>query len=310
MRRSFQSIGRCNLSKKRASSKRREKEGGPGRDSVVVLHVPKGVKLPKGPGRVGGSKRDKVPSRFSRGVTLERASGLLWEEFKEKRKSSDPQDEFSRTWDEFHTRVGRIRDARENLTKVSSADSVRKLLEDALTAGRCYEKLLWRFGGPGDLALLSLEAGMDKLEGIEKASEAKQFPIVELKHKVELIRMDEPRMKRPAIADHLLEESESDSRRCHDCQRYGRAAARKAKPRCQRCERYRSYGSCTPCNLCQAWHKRLSKWVKERADGGEVDEWGERIPVTDEVQKRRNREAIKKRIERIDRLVADDHTAT
>ena len=298
------------MPKKRASSKRRKEERGPGRDSAAMFHVPKGAELPKGPGRVGDSKHDKVPPRVSRGWTLERASDLLWEELKEKRKSSDPQDEFSRTWDEFQTRVGRIRDAMENPTSVSSADSLRKLLEDALTGGRCYERLLWRFGGIGDLALLSLEAGMYRLEGIEKAREAKQLPIGELKHKVELIRMDEPRMKRPAIADQLLEESKSDSRRCHDCQRYERAAARKAKPRCQRCERYRIYGRCTPCKLCQTWHKRLSKWVKERADGGEVNEWGERIPVTDEVQKRRNREAIKKRIERIDRPVADDHTTT
>ena len=197
-----------------------------------------------------------------------------------------------------------------NPTSVSSADPLGKLLEDALTAGRCYERLLWRFGGIGDLALLSLEAGKSKLKGIDRAREEKQLPIVELKHKVELIRMDEPRMKRPAIAKQLLEESESDSRRCHDCQRYERAAARKAKPRCQRCERYRSYGRCTPCELCQSWHKRLSKWVMERADDGEVDEWGERIPVTDEVQKRRNQEAITKRIERLDRRVADDHTTT
>ena len=95
------------MPKKRASSKRRKEERGPGREPAVILHVPKGAKLPKGPGRVGDSKHDKVPPRVSRGWTLERASDLLWEELKEKRKSSDPQDEFSRTWDEFQTRVGR-----------------------------------------------------------------------------------------------------------------------------------------------------------------------------------------------------------
>ena len=299
------------MPKKRASSKRRKEERGPGRDSAVMFHVPKGAKLPKEPGRVGHSKHDKkAPPRVSGGWTLERASDLLWEEFKKKRKSSDPQDEFSQTWDEFQTRVGRIRDAMNNPTSVSSADSLGKLLEDALTAGRCYERLLWRFGGIGDLALLSLEAGKSKLKGIDRAREEKQLPIVELKHKVELIRMDEPRMERPAIADRLLEESESDSARCHDCQRYERAAARRAKPRCQRCERFLIYGRCTPCKLCQSWHKRLSKWVMKRADGGKVDELGERIPVTDEEQKRLNRAAIAKRIERLDGRVADDHTTT
>ena len=125
------------MSKKRASSKRREKERGPGRDSVVVFHAPAGVEVPRGLGLVGSSEPDKGP-RPSRGWTLERASDAFWEGLREKRKSSDPQSEFSRTWDEFQTRAGRLRVAVQKPRGVWSGDSISELIGDALTAGRRY----------------------------------------------------------------------------------------------------------------------------------------------------------------------------
>ena len=76
-----------------------------------------------------------------------------------------------------------------------------------LTAGRCYERLLWWFSVGGALSS-SLEAGMGRLEALEGANTAKQLPIAELRHKVELIRMDEPGAKRPTIAQYLLKEIE------------------------------------------------------------------------------------------------------
>lgn len=279
------------MAEKRASSKQRERKRGAGRDPVVILHVPEGTEIPTGPRRVGSAKRKRVGKR-SGGWTLERASGPFWDELRRKRESSDPHSEFSRTWDDYQTRKNRIRDARKNFAKVGLATAVTKLVEDALIAGMFYERLLWKFGGIGDLVLLSLEAGIAKLKGIEGANEAKETPIAELEHKVVLIRMDEPDTKRPAIAEYLLGESDTDSRRCHECQRHERAVARKTKPPCQVCERYRRYEKCKPCAVCLSWHMRLSEWVQERSD------------------KRRNREAIVKRILRIDQPEADDRTTT
>ena len=102
-----------------------------------------------------------------------------------------------------------------NPAKVNSADSVNRLLEDALTAGRCYERLLWTFS-VGDALTSSLDAGMARLEALEEANTAKQLPIAELRHKVGLIRMDERDAKRPTVVQYLLNETETDSQRCHD----------------------------------------------------------------------------------------------
>ena len=242
---------------------------------------------------------------------MELDSSLFWEGLREERKSSDPNSQFSRLWDEYHTRLRRIREAVAVLPEVISTDSITQLVDDTMTAGACRERLLWRFGGLGDFVWSSLEAGIGRLEGLELAKTEKQLPVAELRHKVELIRMDEPGAKRPPIAKYLLEETETESQRCHSCQRHERAVARNEKPPCQCCERYRRYRRCTPCNVCQAWHARLSAWVKKRADGGEVDRFGERIPIPEEEQKRRNRTAIVKRIFRMDeRNEANDRTPT
>ena len=123
------------MPKKQAPRKRRERKRVTGRDTIVVFDVPEGTEIPRGLGRVGSSEPDEPPRR-SRGWTLELASGPFWEGLRKKRESSDPNSPFSRLWDEFQTRAGRIRHAMANPAKVNSADSINQLLEDAPDCGK------------------------------------------------------------------------------------------------------------------------------------------------------------------------------
>ena len=290
------------MSKTRAPRERSEKKRFPDGDPVeVIWRVPKGARLPRGPRRLEGSARESRP-RFSRGLTVEYSPRPFWERLAEKRKTSDPQSEFSKTWDEFITRQEQMRDRLHNLKRVCSSDvfnQVIQLAEIASTAETCRQRLLNRFGGIGDMATLGLEWGLDKFRGLDAVKDGKAPSMVELEHKVALLRIDEPDAKALVIAGYLLRETEADGDRCHDCQRCERAVTGTRRPLPQRCELYRHSARCQPCDVCRAWHMRLSDWLQKRSTKWDEDDSGQRIEVKPGVREERNKDALRKRIERI-----------
>ena len=112
------------MSKKRAPREPSEKKQVPDGDVEIDFRVPEGAELPKGLGKLQAPAR-KGKTRYSRGLTVEHSRGRIWKRLAEERKNSDPQSEFSKTWDEFKTLQDRIRDTLHNLKSLCSSDVYR-----------------------------------------------------------------------------------------------------------------------------------------------------------------------------------------
>ena len=299
------------MQKKRGPREPKEKVRVPDGGVEVIFRVSKGTILPKGPGSHKSSTCGKP--RLSRGLTVEVERMAHFKLLAKERERSNPHSEFSRTWDELRNRNSRVRNAFNHLKKVCSEDvlvDIAQLAIDARVSGKYEEKLVWTFGGIGGSMTLGSEWGLDRLDALVVANASKAEATAELEHKVDLFRMDAPDAELTAIARYLLSETETDSDRCHDCQRHTRAVAEDRDVPRQPCELYQRYGRCKSCDVCRAWHRWQSKWIKNSKEKCHEDKSGRRVEVDPKERERKVVDALRKKIKRIDERVLERHTTT
>ena len=299
------------MQKKRGPREPKKKVRVPDDGVDVIFRVSEGTIRPKGP----GSHKSSTPrkSRLSRGLTVEVKRRAHFKLLAKVRERSNPDSEFSRTWDELKNLNSRVRNAFNHLKKVCSEDvlvDLAQLAIDAQASGKYEEKLVWRFGGIGDSMTLGSEWGLDRLDALVVANASKAEATAELEHKVDLFRMDAPDAELTAIAKYLLRETETDSDRCHDCQRHTRAVAEDRDVPRQPCELYQSYRRCKSCDVCRAWHRWQSKWIKKSKEKCHEDKSRRRVEVDPKERKRKAVDALRKKIKRIDERVLERHTTT
>ena len=181
----------------------------------------------------------------------------------EKPVPGTPPSPLARLWRRGLQLRARLRRVLKQPEAVLSKAELWQVIEDAVEAGRVWERLVWKEGGGivGEVVKAS-ESRLTRIEGLAKANRKREAWLTDgLKHKLNLICSCQPTISHRAVARVLLEESEEANRRCHHCQRSKWLDDDKAE---MQCERYRLYNRCRECEKCKMWYECLSNWRSKR----------------------------------------------
>ena len=284
------------MPKKRASCKRKSGEGTRKPAVDILLRVPAGVRVET---PQPGKTRNKISDPLE-GFTLEDNRFELCRLFARQRREmkSSPGSvpgEFVRLWRRGLCLRAQLRRILKQPEVTLPNVELQRVVFLAAEAGMVWEQLNWKFGGTGGEVAKGTASRFKSKEGLTEANRVREAGLTEgLKHKLQLILRHEPDISRRDVADRLLEESEKDNRRCHDCQRSERLGDVGDETHC---EHYRLDGKCRPCKECLSWYSYLAEWRSSRRTALKEEKKGQ---LQDDEIDERLLDALARRVGKVD----------